>query len=201
MLTGSRCERPLVAENLHAVHQLAYAIGFGADQLSERTVELWPFAFDQLGRASDTGKRVFDFMGEHRGESRDGARGAAMGQLTLDHLRHAPLLQHHQYAARCLGHRTAIEIDELRRIEAEGAEIDAILIDVCLVPLHLLDERDERAAERHHIGELAPAENRGAHLEEIFGCGVDVFDAKPIADQEQRMWKRIEQRFGWDRVG
>ena len=75
-------------------------------------------AFEQLRRASDAGERVLDFMGEHGGEAGDRARGAAMGELTLDHLRHAALLQHDQHASRRLGHRAAVEIDELRRIEA-----------------------------------------------------------------------------------
>ena len=93
------------------------------------------------------------------------------------------------------GTRAAVEIDELRRIEAVGAEIDAVFVDVGFVPLHLLDERDERAAEGDDVGELALAENRRAHLEEVFGGGVDVFDVQPLADQQHRMGQRAQQRF------
>src|SRR5262249_32629030 len=120
----------------------------------------------------------------------------AVRELTLDHLRHVPLLQQYQHTTGRFRQRTAIEIDELRWIEAEGAEIDAVFVDMRLVPLHLFDERDQRTAERDHVGELAPAENRGAHLEEIFCGGVNVFDAKPCADQQQWMRQRIQQRFG-----
>src|SRR4029077_18867115 len=92
--------------------------------------------------------------------------------------------------------RTAIKVDELRRIETVRAEVDTVFVYMRLVSLHLLDESDERAVEGNDVGKLAPAENRGAHLEEILGRGVDVFDAQPLADQQRRMGQRIEQRFG-----
>ena len=107
-----------------------------------------------------------------------------MRKLALDHLRHAALLQHDQHTPRHLGDRTAVEIDELRRLEPERAEIDAVFVDRGAVSLHLLDESDERAAEGDHVDEGAAAENAGAHLEEIFGCGVGVFDGKPLADDQ-----------------
>ena len=110
-----------------------------------------------------------------------------MGELTLDHLRHAALLQHDQHAARSLGQWSAVKVDELRHVEAVGAEIDAIFIDVRAVALDLPDERDERTAEGDDIAERMAAENRRAHLEEVFTGGVDIFDAETLADHEQRM--------------
>ena len=187
-------DRPLVAEDLHAVDELADAVDFGADQLRQRAVEVGALVLDQLRSAPDAGERILDFMGKHRGKSRDRARRAAMGELTLDHLRHAPLLQHDQHASRRLWHRAAVKIDELRRIETVRAEIDAVFVDVGFVALHLLDERDERTAEGDDVGELALAESRGAHLEEIFAGGVDVFDVQPLADQQHRMGQRAQQR-------
>ena len=103
MLTGSRCKRTLVAEDLHAVDQLADAVGLGADELGQSAVAVGALAFEQLRRAPDAGERVLDLMGEHGGEAGDGARGAAMGELALDHLRHAALLQHDQHAPGRLG--------------------------------------------------------------------------------------------------
>ena len=191
-------DRPLVAEDLHAVDELADAVDFGADQLRERAVKVRALVLDQLRSASDARERVLDFMGEHRCESRDGARRAAMGELTLDHLCHAPLLQHDQHASRRLRHRAAVKIDELRRIETVGAEIDAVFVDVGFVALHLLDERDERAAKGDDVGELTLAENRRAHLEEVFAGGVDVFDVQRLADQKHRMRQRTQQRVGRD---
>ena len=174
----------LVAEDLHAVDQFADAVGLGADQLGQSAVAIGALAFEQLRRAPDAGERVLDLVREHGGEAGDGARGAAMGELALDHLRHAALLEHDQHASRHLGDRTAVEIDELRRLEAERAEIDAIFVDRGAVSLHLLDESDQRAAEGDDVGESAAAENAGAHLEEIFRCGVGVFDGKPLADDQ-----------------
>ena len=199
MLTGSRCERPLVAEDLHAVDQLADAVGLGADELGQGAVAVGALAFEQLRRAPDAGERVLDLMREHGGETGDRARGAAMGELTLDHLRHAALLQHDQHAPGHLGERSAVEIDELRRLEAERAEIDAIFVDRGAVPLHLLDQRDQRAAEGDDVGESAAAQHAGAHLEEVFGGGVGVVDGKPLADDEQRMGQSAEQRIRQNR--
>ena len=140
-------ERTLVAEDLHAVDQLADAVRLGADELGQRAVAVGALAFEQLRRAPDAGKRVLDLMGEHGGKSGHGARGAAMGELTLDHLRHAALLEHDQHAPGRIRQRSGVEIDELRRLEPERAEVDGIFVDGGAVPLHLLDERDERAAE------------------------------------------------------
>src|SRR5262245_60795584 len=188
-------QRPFVAEDLHAIHELADAFDFGADQLGECAVGLSPLVFDQLGSAPDAGKRVLDFMGEHCGESRDRSGGAAMDELSLDHLRHAPLLQHDEYASGRLGHGAAVEIDKLWRIETVGAEVDPVFVDVGFVPLHLLDKGDERAAEGDDVGELALAENRGAHLEEIHGRGVGVVDMQTLADDKHRVRQCIQQRF------
>jgi hypothetical protein len=116
-----------------------------------------------------------------------------MGELALDHLRHAPLLQHDENASRHFGYWAAIEINELGRLEAKRAEIDAIFIDRRAVSLHLLDECDQWAAKGDDIGEEAPAEHRRAHLEEIFGRGVDVVDLESVADDEERMRESTEQ--------
>ena len=65
----------------------------------KRAVAIGALAFEQLRRAPDAGERVLDLMREHGGEAGDRARGAAMGELALDHLRHAALLEHDQDAA------------------------------------------------------------------------------------------------------
>ena len=63
-------ERPLVAENLHAVDQLADAVGLHADELGQRAVVgIGALAFEELGRAPDAGERVLDLMREHVGEA------------------------------------------------------------------------------------------------------------------------------------
>ena len=97
---GLLAQRPLVAEDLHAVHEIADAAGFVDDELGQRPVFFGRTRFEQLGRAPDAGQRVFDLMRHHRGHGGDGARGSPVRQLPLDHVSHAALLQHqhHQIA-------------------------------------------------------------------------------------------------------
>ena len=83
-------------------------------------------AFEELRGAPDAGKWVLDFMREHGGKRGHRAGGAAMRELAFDHLRHAALLQHDQHLAGHLGDRPTIEIDEFRRLETDGAELDAV---------------------------------------------------------------------------
>ncbi len=191
---------PLVAENLHAVDQFADAVRLGADELGQGAVAVGTLAFEQLRRPPDAGERVLDLVSEHGGETGHRAGGAAMGELALDHLRHAALLEHDQHTPRHLRNRAAIKIDELRRLEAEGAQIDAVFVDRGAVPLHLLHESDEGTAEGDHVGERAAAQNARAHLEEIFRGGVGIFDGKPLADDKKRVGQRTEQRVGLDRL-
>src|SRR5579885_36538 len=124
-----------------------------------------------------------------------------MGELALDHLRHAALLEHDQDAARRVGQRPAVEIDELRRLEAERAELDAVFVDGGAAALHLLDEGNQRAAEGHHVGQVPLAENAGAHLEEIFRRGVGVVDPEAAPDRHKRMGQRGEESIGLDPRG
>ena len=189
--------RTLVAEDLHAVDELADAVGFRADQLRQGAVGIGALAFEQLRRTPDAGERVLDLMREHGREPGHRARRAAMGELALDHLRHAALLEQDQHVTRRFGERPAVEIDELRAIEAERAEVDAVFVDMGVLPLHLLDEREEWAAEGDHLAERVAGEHGRAHLEEILGGVVGIGDAEIRADDQERMRQRAEQRFRW----
>ena len=194
-------QRPLVAEDLHAVDQFADAVGLGADQLRQGTVAIGALALEQLRRAPDAGQRVLDLVGEHGGEAGYRAGGAAMGKLALDHLRHAALLQHDHHAAGHFRDGPAVKIDQFRRVEAERAEIDAVLVDRGAVALHLLDQGDERAAEGDHVGERAAAQDARAHAEEIFRRNIGVYDGEPFADDEERVRQRAQQRLNLNRLG
>ena len=97
MLTGVLRQRPLVAEHLHPVDEVADAVGLGADQPRQRPVLVAEARLQQLRRAADAGQRVLDLVREHRRHAGDRAGGGAMGQLALDHLRHRALLQHDQH--------------------------------------------------------------------------------------------------------
>ena len=130
-------------------------------------------------------------MREHGGQARNGARGAAMGQLTLDHLRHAALLQHDEDTSLRLWQWTAIEVDELRRFETERAEIDAIFVDRGAVTLHLFDQSKQWTAESDDIGESAAAQHTRAHLKKVFSGGVDIVNLEPLPDHQERMRKCV----------
>ena len=130
-------------------------------------------------------------MREHGGETGHRAGGAAMGQLTLNHLRHAALLQHDEDASLRFWQWTAIEVDELRRVETKRAEIDAIFVDRGAVTLHLIDQGEQRTAESDDIGEGATAQHTRAHLKKVFSGGVDIVNLEPLPDHQQRMRKCV----------
>ena len=69
-------ERALVAEHLHAVDQVADAIGLGADELGQRAVLVLEAGLQQLGGAADARQRVLDLVGQH-GAMPDTERAAA----------------------------------------------------------------------------------------------------------------------------
>ena len=191
-------QRPLVAEDLHAVDELADAVGLGADQLGQGAVAVEAVGFEKLRGAANARQWILDLVGEHGGEAGNGARRAAMGELPLDHLRHAALLQQHHHLPGRFWQRSAIEIDELRRLEPERAELHAVFVDCGAVALHLLDQRNQRAAECHDIGESMAAEHAGAHLKEVFGGGIGIFDGEALADHEQWMGQGAEHRLTGD---
>ena len=62
------CERALVAEHLHPVHQFADAIGFRTDELCQGAILIRNPLLQKLGRAADARKRVLDLMGQNRGK-------------------------------------------------------------------------------------------------------------------------------------
>ena len=68
--------------------------------------------FEQLRRAADAGKRVLDLVGEHRGQPGHGARGAAMGELAVDLVRHGALLEHDDDVSCALDAGRGIDVDD-----------------------------------------------------------------------------------------
>ena len=58
-------ERPLVAEHLHAVDEIADALGLGADELGQRAVFVGQVLLEKLGGAADARQRVLDLVGKH----------------------------------------------------------------------------------------------------------------------------------------
>ena len=130
MLTLSRSSGRSSEKALHAVDELDDAVGLVADQPGQRAIVVIGLGLEQLRRASDAGKRVLDFMSQHRGQRGDRARGAAMGELPVDLLGQRALLQHDDDAVLQLRQRRYEDIDQL--IGAAGsaeAELDAIAVE------------------------------------------------------------------------
>ncbi len=120
MLTGSFAQRALVAEHLHAVDEIADAVGLRADELGQRAVGVGEVLLEKLGGAADARQRVLDLVREHGGETRGRARRGAMRELALDHQRHVALLQHQHDEAGLIG-----EAGRRRRRRASGFETSA----------------------------------------------------------------------------
>ena len=171
-------QRPLVAEHLHAVDEIADAIGLRADQLRQGAIGVAEVLLEKLRGAADARQRVLDLVGQHRGEARYRARGGAMGQLALDHLRHVPLLQHEHDEAGLVRHRAAIDVDQLGALKLRRRRPRRrIRSRVEPERAHLVDQRQQRATEGHHLVELDALQQGDAARQERFRRGVGVDDA------------------------
>ena len=178
-------DRPLVGEDLHAVDQLDDAVGLVADQPGQRAVLVADRGFEQLRRAADAGERILDLVRQHGGEPGDRARRAAMGELAVDLVGHRALLEHDDHAAPALEHRRGVDVDDALAAVPRRADIDAVLVDRRAALAHLVDQRQERAAEGHEIGERMAAEHVGRGLEEALGRGVRFAGSLPVAVDER----------------
>ena len=118
------------------------------DQPRQRAIFVGGGQFQKLRRAADARKRVLDLMRQHRREAGDGARRAAMRHLAVDLVGHRPFLEHHHDRAREFRHRSDVEIDNLFDAEARRRHVDAIFVDRRAALAHLIDQRQQRAAER-----------------------------------------------------
>ena len=196
MFTGSQLQRPLVAEHLHAVDQIADAVGFVADELGERAVLGRARSVQKLRRAANAGERVLDFMRQDRRHAGDRARRAPVGELALDHLRHAALLQHDDDMALIFRERRR---RRHRRALAGGirqAEIEGIFVDGGVGLANLRDQRQQRAGEGDEIVDLAAPQPIFADAEEHLGGKVHIDDAITGPQNQDRMRQRVEQDIG-----
>ena len=112
------------------------------------------FCLEQLRGAANAGQRILDLVREHRGQPRYRTRGGAMGKLALDHLRHVPLLQHEHDQPRLVRHRAAVHVNEFGALKLRPGDLDAVLVHRRAGVAHLLDQRQQRAAEAEHLVEL-----------------------------------------------
>jgi hypothetical protein len=138
---GLRAQRALVAEHLHAVDQVADAIGLRADELCQRPVLVSQARLQQLRGAADSRQRVLDLVRQHRRHAGDRAGRGAVRQLALDHLRHRALLQHEHDEPGLVGHDAGEHVDQAVHAAARQRHIHPVLVDGGSRPAHLRNER------------------------------------------------------------
>ena len=79
---------------------------------------------------------------------------------------------------------------------ARRAEVDLVFVDGAAALAHLLDQRQQRAAERHEVAQRMPAQQRHRNIEEVLRGHVGVGDLAVRADHHDGMRQRIEHGFG-----
>ena len=168
--------RAVVAEHFHAVDQRDDAVGLVADQPRQHAVFGRGRLLQQLRRAADAGQRILDFMRQHRGQRDHRARRAAMRQLPVHLVGDGALLQHHDDMAGPLGERGDVQIDLAVAADARRAEIDLVFVDRRAARAHLVDQRQQRTAERHQLLQRLPPQELRRNLEEGFGGDIGVDD-------------------------
>jgi hypothetical protein len=124
-----------------------------------------------------------------------------MGELAIHLVGDGALLQHHDDMAGTLGERRNVQIDLAIAADARRAEIDLVLVDRRARGAHLIDQRQQGAAERHQLLQrLAPQELRG-NLEEGFSRNVGIDDLAVGRDQQHGIGQGIEDGFAVGRQG
>ena len=190
--------RPLVAEHLHAVDQIADAVGLRADELCQRPVVVSEAGLQQLGGAPDPRKRVLDLMRQHGREARYRARRGPVRKLPLDHLRHRTLLQHQHDQAGMVGHGAGEDVDQFLHAAAWQADVDAVFVDGSAGAPDLSDQCRQRARECDDVGQRLPLQHALAQREERFRGGVGVEHTVVVAQDEDGMRQHREQKIVLD---
>ena len=192
MLTGPARHRPVVAEHFHAIDQRDDAVRLVADQPRQHAVFRRRRLLQQLRRAADAGQRILDFMRQHRGQRDHRTRGASMGQLPVHLVGDGALLQHHDDMAGPLGQRRDVQIDLAIAADPRRAQIDLVLVDRRAAAAHLIDQRQQRAAERHQFLQRLALQELRRNLEERFRRHVGIDDLAVGRDQQHGIGQRIE---------
>ena len=147
---------------------------------------------EQLRRAADAGQRILDLVRQHGGERDHRARGAAMGELAVHLVGDGALLQHHHDVVRLFRQRRDMQIDQPVAGIARRAEIDLVFVDRGAARAHLLDQREQRAAERHQVAQQMPAQQRHRDFEKCFRRGIGVGHLAVRRHDDDRMRQRVE---------
>ena len=179
--------RPVVAEHFHAIDQRDDAVGLVADQPRQHAVFRRSRLLEQLRRAANAGQRVLDFMRQHRGQRDHRARRAAMRQLPVHLVGDGALLQHHDDMAGPLGQRRDVKIHLAIAADPRRAEIDLVFVDRRAAGAHLIDQRQQRTAERHKFLQRLALQKLRRNLEKRFRRHVGIDDPAVGRDQQHRV--------------
>ena len=189
---GAARHRPVVAEHFHAVDQGDDAVGLVADQPGQHAVFGRGRLLEQLRGAANAGQRVLDLMRQHRGQRDHRARRASMRQLPVHLVGDGALLQHHDDVAGPFGERGDMQIDLAVAADAGRTEIDLVFVDRRAARAHLVDQRQQRTAERHQLFQGLPAQELRRDFEEGFGSDIGVDNAAVGRNQQHRIGQRVE---------
>ena len=198
MLTEFLLNGPLVAEHLHAVDEVADAVRFVGDELRQRPVLFRGADFEELRGAPDARKRVLDFVGEHRRHGRHRARGAAMGELPLDHGGHAALLDHEEDMIAVLGERRGEDIDRAMRLVGKD-QIEFVLVNGAARHPHLICEGGKRIGAGEDGMQCPLFKQCLAYIEKDLGGKIRENDAIGAIDNENDVRKALHERLEIER--
>ena len=155
-IDGLALDRAFVGEDFHAIDEFHDTVGFVANQPRQRAVVVVRRLLEKLRGPADAGERILDLVGEHGGQRDHRARGAAMRELTIHFVGDGALLQHHHDIVGLFRQRRDMQIDQPIAGIAWRAEIDLVFVDGGAALAHLLDQREQGAAERHQIAQQVP---------------------------------------------
>jgi len=90
--------------------------------------------------------------------------------------------------------RRDMQIDQSVAGIAWRRQIDFVFVHRGAAMAHLLDQREQRAAERHEIAQHLPAQQQHRRLEEVFRGDIGVGDPALGVDDNDRQRQRVEHR-------
>ena len=115
-----------------------------------------------------------------------------MGELAVHLVGDGALLQHDDDVVRPLGNRRDMQVDQVLAGIARRAEVYLVLIDRGAARTHLIDQREQRAAERHQFAQhMAPQQRQGG-VKKRLRRGIGVCDPPVRSHHQHGMRQRIE---------
>ena len=115
-----------------------------------------------------------------------------MRQLPVHLVGDGALLQHHDDMAGPLGERRDMKIDLAIAADPRRAQIDLVFIDRRAAAAHLIDQRQQRTAERHKFLQRLTLQKLGRNLEKRFRGHIRIDDLAVGRDQQHRIGQCVQ---------